>query len=412
VPFDIVLSKKPDKEVRRMKKIESGAFDSEFQGFLDSLKKNSRNTYHSCLAYWMSFTGMNGKESIEFKKNDKDAATEKKVVAFKQWLMDAGKGENTARTATGAIRGFYASKRMPLTFIASEKKRIQEANRVTEDFLFAKEDLVKMVEQANFLDRYVVLVGKSIGLRAGDFLSLTYGQFRSMSLDSEAPISIGRIETRKEHVKAYPFLDSDSVETVKAILKKNPEAKDEERVLSWTELSLTHCLQRLFANAHLVSGKKRVRFHCLRKYLIDRLSAVASESQWKQIVGKKIAEAAYVSPDRLRDVYEKAMPSIVINGNGKSHVKIEELETKLTEMEGQNTQLRLELAEVKNRKTIESLLEYFQQEKKKIAEEAPKDEHRGVVHAYPKGFVIKPNVQSQEMTALLRALKRMGDEKE
>ena len=293
------------------RKIVSEELDAEFTKFLDSKKASSRMTYKGMLAHWINFSHMNGAATLAFKKADKDAETEKLIVGFKAYLQGLKKSNgkpisgNYARTATGAVRGYLSFHRMPCQFIDSEKRMIQEASRTTEDYLFAKEDLVKMCEQANFIDRYVVLVGKSIGLRAGDFLSLTYGQFRSVNLDSEAPVSIGRIETQKEHVPAFPFLDSDTIEVVKAILKKNPDAKDEDRVLPWEELSLTHCLQRLFKNAHLVSGGKRVRFQNLRKYLIDRLSAIASESQWKQFVGKKISEDAYISQKQLQEIYRR-----------------------------------------------------------------------------------------------------------
>jgi predicted flavoprotein YhiN len=33
-----------------------------------------------------------------------------------------------------------------------------------------------------------------------------------------------------------------------------------------------------------------------------------SESKWKQVVGKKISEGAYISPDELRKDYARAMP--------------------------------------------------------------------------------------------------------
>jgi hypothetical protein len=98
---------------------------------------------------------------------------------------------------------------------------------------------------------------------------------------------------------------------------------------------------------------KRIRFHCLRKFLIDRLSAYASESQWKQIVGKAIDEGAYVSQDQLRAVFGRAMKDLVINGNGIKIKKLTELENalldsqkRLTSVETTNDVLRKELDKV------------------------------------------------------------------
>ena len=80
---------------------------------------------------------------------------------------------------------------------------------------------------------------------------------------------------------------------------------------------------------------KRIRFHCLRKFLIDRLSAYAGESQWKQIVGKAIDEGAYVSQDQLRGVFQRAMKDLLINGNGKTQ-KLIEMENALKAVEYEN----------------------------------------------------------------------------
>jgi hypothetical protein len=321
-----------------MRKIECEPLDETFQSFLRGLKANSSNSYGSALRRWIVFTKMNGAATLEFKRADKDANLEKLVLEFKKYVVGLGKSENSANVGVAAIRGFLAANRMPLTFTHTEKKRLQEANRSTHDFLFTKDDLAKMVEQANLQEKYILLVGKSVGLRAGDFLTFTYGMFRGSHMDEEAPIALGEIATGKEHVKAYPFLDSDAVPIVKAMLERNPDAKNEDHVLPLVdEQSLTTTLQRLFENAHLQGGGKLIRFHSLRKYLIDRLSAVASESQWKQIVGKAIAETAYMSQDQLRDIYARAMPSIVINGANKNHAKIEELETNMNRLIGDLT---------------------------------------------------------------------------
>lgn len=322
------------------KKIEAHEpLDDVFQEFINTQKKATKITYRTALVYWLRFTRMNGKATLEFRKNDKDSETEKKVLAFNSWLKQLKnpdgtlKSENSARTLTGGVRGFFSAHRMPLRFISGEKKRLQESNRSTQDYLFSKEDLAKMSEQASLTERYVLLFGKSVGLRASDFLTFTYGDFRSTHLDTEAPISLGERITKKEHVPAFPFVDSDSIPIIKAILERNPEAKNTEKILDWEEESLTQCLQRLFEKAHLENGGKTVRFHNLRKYLFDKLSCVMSQEKAKQIVGKKISESAYLTTESLRECYVRAMPSICINGNGKNHVKIEAMENTIVRLE-------------------------------------------------------------------------------
>lgn len=336
--FDIVSGVvRYKKDGDKMNEYKDVVLDNVFKAFLKGQKKITQFSYGHYLKRWVAFSKMNGQESLDFKKNDTDAKTEKLVIAFQQWIKDQGLSDNSAKTGTGCVRGFYASNRMPLVFIKGERKRLADANRNTEDYLFSREDLIKMNEQASLAERYILVVGKSIGLRAGDFLSITYGQLRTLHLDAEAPLSLGEIHTKKEKVKAYPFIDSDCLPIIKSMLERHPEAKDSDRILDYKdEQPLTLCLKRLFDQAHLVHGEKIVRFHNLRKYLIDRLSAVASESQWKQIVGKKISEGAYVSTDQLREVYSKAMPSIIINGHSKNNVVLEAVQKELTEMKRLN----------------------------------------------------------------------------
>jgi hypothetical protein len=245
-----------------------------------------------------------------------------------------------------------------------------------------KEDFAKMVQQANLNERYIILFGKSVGLRASDFLEFTYGDFRAVNLDSEPPISLGSRKTKKEHVPAFPFIDSDSVPIIKAILQSHPktEAKDKkgkpiidkqtkkvkilnndsDKVLDWDEESLTQSLQRLFERAHLESGGKTVRFH---NYLFDKLCCAMSTEKAKQIVGKKISEGAYLTTESLRECYVRAMPSIIVNnGNGQNHVKIENLENALIEAEKKISALETTNEVLRNRledtsKTMQKVLD-------------------------------------------------------
>jgi hypothetical protein len=329
-----------------MDKIESAPLDALFQAFLDSKKKSTAETYRSSFALWVNFTKMNGQASLDFKKKDTDAKTEKLVMAFQKHLLKIGKSENTAKTLCGAIRGFYTDNRLGLQFTKSEAKNLSEANRNTTDYLFTKEDLAKMCEVANLEESYIVKVGKSLGIRASDMISLSYSTFRGIHLDGEAPIALGEIVTQKEKVKAFPFLDSDAVKVVKLMLEANPTAKDSERVLKLSEQSLSIALQRLVRKAHIETGSKIVRFHNLRRYLFDKLSCVMSDEKAKQIIGKSVPESAYLSTESLRECYLRAMPSIVLNGNGKALVKVEQLEQALAQSESERlaTQTRLEQA--------------------------------------------------------------------
>jgi len=277
--------------------------------WLNSQKKSTRYTYMTYWKYFLEFTSMTGDQILQSRKADKEYAWEKKVLEFRRWLTESkGQAEKSASTACAVVRGFFAHYRLTLQFRRSESIQLHEAKTKYEDYRFSREDLKKMFDIGDLSERYVLTAGKSFGLRAGDFLALTRGDLEPY-LDRPVPISIGEYVTQKEKVKAYPFIDADALPIIKLIIERidrENRIQPTERILTYShEIQLSRTLQRLADKAGIKYGNKRIRFHCLRKFLIDRLSSVMSESKWKQIVGKKISEGAYVSPDSLREDYAR-----------------------------------------------------------------------------------------------------------
>ena len=341
--------------------MKSNLNDAKVDEFLNSqTKEGTFKSYKTVLKQYLEYTGKTGQQLLDEKKADTTFQVENSMLNYRKHILSKGKSENYAVGSIMTIRGFYAYYRMPLMFRKQESKKLGEKNRTTTDYLFDKEDLAKMALAGNLKERYVLLVGKSIGLRASDFLCLTYGTFRSLKLENEAPIALGEINTKKESVKAFPFLDSDAVPIINAWLESHKDAKDSDRILNDTEDNLSVVLQTLAKKSGLevINGAthgKRIRFHCLRKFLIDRLSAYAGESQWKQIVGKSIAEGAYVSTDQLRGIFARCMKDLLINGNGKTKKLIEiessliDSQRKITNLETQNEALRNHMERLEQR---------------------------------------------------------------
>jgi len=247
---------------------------------------------------------------LESRKADKEYAWEKKVFDFRNWLINVkGQSEHSAKTAVGIVRGFFTYHRLGLKFRRGESARLNEAKPKFSDYRFSLDDLKKMTDIADLQEKYVIIAGKSFGLRAGDFLRLTRGDLEPY-LDRPVPISIGEYSTQKESVPAYPFIDGDALHVIKLMIEKmdrEGRTKPTDRVLKFSHnVQLTRVIKRITEKAGIKIGSKRVRFHCMRKFLTDHLSSYMSESKWKQIVGKKISEGAYISPDSLRDDYIRA----------------------------------------------------------------------------------------------------------
>jgi integrase/uncharacterized coiled-coil protein SlyX len=283
---------------------------------------------------------MTGQQILESKRNDKNYEWETNVIKFKQWMKQQktpkGKfySDNAVNTAINTLRSFFEYYRTPLKFSQPENRKLNgKAKRTTQDYELTNNDIKKMADVGNLRERYIVLLGKSFGLRAGDFAALTYGTFRGgIDLNSEPPISIGKRQTEKEGVDAYPFIDSDALPIVKSILECNQNKLSNERIITIQEEELSTIIQNLAKKANIDIGDKHLRFHCFRKYLIDRLSANMSESKWKKIVGKTISEDAYVSPLELRECYIQTMKLTTINTNGNGKVT-KEMSEKLAKTE-------------------------------------------------------------------------------
>jgi integrase len=285
--------------------------DKATREWLNSQKRSTRYTYKWAWNYFLEYIGMTGDQILADRKNDKDFRWEKKTLDFKRWMIkQKQRGENAAKTATTAVRGFFGFYRSPLVFRKTEKAKLREAKRKQEDYRFSREDLKKMAEVGDLNEKYILTAGKSFGLRAGDFLALKRGDLEPY-IDRPVPISIGEYNTQKENVKAFPFIDSDAQPVIKLMLEqmsRERRIQPNKRMLKYADsIQLSRVLQRLADKAGIQYGNKNVRFHCLRKFLIDHLSSHMSTEKWKQIVGKTISEGAYVSPDSLREDYQRAM---------------------------------------------------------------------------------------------------------
>jgi integrase len=296
--------------------------DKASEEWLNSLKDTTRKAYKTYWVKFLEFTNMTGDQIFADRKDDwknEGHKWERMVLQFKQWMLEAPKkgkakqyqSPNSARGAAMVARSFFAYYYMPLHYRRQESKRLKEATRITEDYFFSREDLKKMVDVGNLKEKYIVVAGKSFGLRASDFLRLTRGDLEPY-ISRETPIGIGVIGTGKEKVPAYPFIDSDAQPIIKLMLDgmtKSGRTKPIEKMLKYKwEKQLSQVLKRLVDRAGIETGNKQVRFHCLRKFLIDNLSRFMSESKWKQIIGKLIDEKAYVSSDSLREDYIRTMP--------------------------------------------------------------------------------------------------------
>jgi len=306
-------------------------FDKVVEEWLSSQKEVTQKAYRLHWTRFVEFTKMEGEQVLTSRREDKNFLWEKKALAFKAWLLNTKKlAPYTATAATQGIRSFFAYHHLKLEFRKTESRTVGQRTRKTEDYKFSLDDIRKMFDVADLEEKYVVTAGKSFGLRAGDFLRLTRGDLEPY-IDRDPPISIGEYNTQKEGVNAFPFIDTDAQPVIKLVLERMTRdgrtGQNAKMVEFADEIQLTRVLKRVVKFAGINTGGKQVRFHCMRKFLIDHLSSFMSESKWKQIVGKQISEGAYVSADSLAKDYGRAMAETTFTKKASDDVqKIAKLE--------------------------------------------------------------------------------------
>jgi hypothetical protein len=330
--------------------------------WLASLKKTTRDAYKVAFRYFEEYTKLSSDEILaERKQHLSDNVWQSKVLAFKEWLATTKNlGEYSTTASAMAIRGFFNYHNVPLVFNRGMAQRCKERSRKTEDYRFTLDDIRKMVNVGNLQEKYVLLAGKSFGIRGGDFLRLTRGKLET-GINGEVPISIGEIGTEKEHIVAFPFIDADAKPVILGMLAQmtsEGRTGPNERMLTLkNEVELNRNIQRMAKRAGINNGEKRIRFHCVRKFLIDRLASIMSESKWKLIVGKKISEGAYVTTEGLHDDYARVMETTCITLRTTTLPKevqdqIEELQRKQREIE-QKYGVRLRQSSKRKQKTCD-----------------------------------------------------------
>jgi integrase len=145
-------------------------------------------------------------------------AFEHKLVEFYNWLKEQHPNFSdwTRKSYLKAIRSFFAFHRLDVKFTQQQKSKVGKKPKPKRKYYeYTLDDIKRMAEVSNPRERYILLAGKELGLRASDFVKLKQRTFVAHDLDGEVPVSLGELYTFKEGVSAKPFLGFDGREAVK-----------------------------------------------------------------------------------------------------------------------------------------------------------------------------------------------------
>lgn len=346
------------------------------EAWLQGYAKNSARVYGNGFDLFIQYMNetekeeWNDKRLIEEREHDvanRTYAFEQKITQFHEWLKtyDPNLSDNSRKSYLIAIRSFFAYHRLDVKLTRQQKVKIGKKARPKRKYYeYTLEDIKRMASVSKPKERFILLVGKELGLRAVDFTNLKQGTFIA-HLNEEIPISLGEVFTEKEGVNAMPFLGYDGKQACEQwlqVLKSEGEYDPEKPVLSIGEKELTETLKRLTKRAGINTAGQNIRFHQLRVFLITRLSKVLETNRWKLIVGKSVPESSYVKPFELKQDYEKVLPLITVNTihSMPETEEVRKLKERIATLEAQGLKMFGELEKVKE--TSRTIIEWLAKE--------------------------------------------------
>lgn len=167
--------------------------DTIFKDFLDAQAPKTRKTYGCLIRKLVEYSHLTGQELL-----DQSEEWNRKIMVYFQWLKNEGYSDSYATTATSMVRGFFDHYDKPLVLNKSKRKRLRDRSRNTEDYLFDREDVIKMATCGSLKERYCLLCGISFGLRSEDFT-----EKRALSI---LGYDISQILGNWSFLFCYPFL--------------------------------------------------------------------------------------------------------------------------------------------------------------------------------------------------------------
>lgn len=292
-----------------------------------------------------------------------------KAVAFYNDRLGQGYATNTVRSEVSTVRAFC---RDNCTTLILPRKKIAKAKEAHGEHEFSREELSKMFFVADIRGKAILSTAISLGFSVEDFSELPRELMESLVNKAIA----GKIdfigfdyERGKTGVSSRSHLTPEARDSLKAWFeytdkKRASEGKPKSEWV-WangngshlSEQAINDIIKDLVQKANIITTGT-VRFHLLRKFLMNALhDAGFSDWEVKRAVGKEIptADSTYLKglSRKLSEKFCEVYPYIQLNGSGsKNHLRIEELEQKIQQLEINQENLAIE------NQTLRRIIEY------------------------------------------------------
>ena len=307
-------------------------------------RTGSKNTLVSYLYGVMEFTkfmGYSNADELLASKVDWAAMLNDYIDYL---LFDKKTSRSTIRTYVSAVKKWLKVNNVKV----DGDVEVPQVWVVERDRIPQKEELRKLHQYGDIVDRIILLLGVSTGLRISTLISLKVGD---VNLEDETPVVRVKPEASKERpTKGYiTFMTPEAREHLLQYLdlrrKRGEEITEDSPLITWagkhvSNIAISLRWERLLKRASLNERSRKwfkLRFHTLRKYFRTwtALSGVSSdvvEAFMGHISG--IRHVYFLSgiesmenPEVikiLRKEYEKAIPHLTINTSEEMVKQLEE----------------------------------------------------------------------------------------
>ena len=296
-------------------------------------------------------------------KNDLDAwqrDTINQILEYYTWLTEQTNPKTGKKYALNYCRtepiGILAFHRQNTKQLSDVTKHFAPPQLPTDEHRFTQDDLRKMFYYGDTQEKALLSLAVCYGQGSKEFLALECEAFKQLiqeardkGLDFLMWIGEARAKTS---IQPRSFLTPEAIESVSEYLKLLEKKHGTLPKYLWcnskpnshiTNQGLNKKLKRLVAKANIKTYKRRIKFHCLRKFTFSRLRRIDRDIA-KIIVAKKVSASDMTYEEineQCEKVFKLAYKDISLNSDptGKARKKqtnrIQELEKRNEELQKQ-----------------------------------------------------------------------------
>ena len=317
--------------------------------------------------------------------------TRSEIISFYNFLKQRGYKINSARSLPLGILAFYSENCETIRGVTKEFDAVQIP---TDEYVFTQEVLRKVYYYADLEGQTLLSLAVAFGYSSIDFLNLetvTLGNLVKEAIDKDLDFIQFIGESRaKTSIQPRSHLTPEAIHSLKDYIpylaKKHGgtlpkylwcNGREDTHI---TNTGLNKKLKRLFRKANIETYGKKIKFHCLRKFLYSRLQAKNRDIA-KVITAKKVSasDLTYIpnlDAECLR-VFKETYKEIALNGDISGKTKkeqserIQKLEQAINQIETENytSKTRIDLLQKnleKEKEDIEELKKELKNKQDKI----------------------------------------------